>query len=79
MIRNGHWNMTLYDYSQTTTITRKPTIVDGQKIFDGQPLDVKVNIDKIGNMDMHVSNVFNGAELLGLLSNVKPSIVCIDI
>lgn len=64
--RSGKWNMTLYDYAQTTTITRIPkNTIDGNEVYDGQPVDVKVVIDRIGNMQIHVSNILNGANLLG--------------
>lgn len=64
--RSGKWNLTLYDYAQTTTITRIPkNTIDGNEVYDGQPVDVKVVINRIGNMQIHVSNILNGANLLG--------------
>lgn len=48
----GEWNMTLYNYSQTMTIRRSKT--------DPTKLKVKVNIDKIGDLEIHVSNLLRG-------------------
>ncbi|XP_058454623.1 uncharacterized protein LOC131432399 [Malaya genurostris] len=52
----GIWNLTLYDYSQTTTVTR----VGGP----GGLLKVRVEIDKIGDMKLHISDLFHGAKLI---------------
>ncbi|KAI5713925.1 hypothetical protein M8J76_007923 [Diaphorina citri] len=51
-INKGVWNMTLYNYSQTMTIRQSKT--------DPTKLKVKVNIDKIGNLNMHISNLLRG-------------------
>lgn len=53
----GVWNLTLYDYSQTTTVTR----LGGQ----GALLKVRVEIDKIGDMKLHISDLFRGAKFPG--------------
>lgn len=65
--RSGKWNMTLYDYAQTTTITRNPKVINGVEVYDGQSVDVHVEIDRIGNMQIHVSNILNGANILGII------------
>ncbi|XP_062555004.1 uncharacterized protein LOC134220069 [Armigeres subalbatus] len=52
----GIWNLTLYDYSQTTTVTRL-----GKQ---GELLKVRVEIDKIGDMKLHISDLFHGAKLI---------------
>ncbi|KAG7304262.1 hypothetical protein JYU34_011203 [Plutella xylostella] len=52
--RSGHWNLTLRDYSQTTRIKRR-----------GAALDVHVEIDRIGDMDIHVGNLLRGRSVLG--------------
>ncbi|XP_058823757.1 uncharacterized protein LOC131684687 [Topomyia yanbarensis] len=52
----GIWNLTLYEYSQTTTVTR----VGGP----GGLLKVRVEIDKIGDMKLHISDLFHGAKFI---------------
>lgn len=53
----GVWNLTLYNYSQTTTVTR----IGGP----GGLLKVRVEIDKIGDMKLHISDLFHGAKIIG--------------
>jgi len=48
----GAWNMTLYDYAQTTSVTR----IGGP----GGLLKVRVEIDKLGDLKMKISDLFNG-------------------
>ncbi|XP_053695729.1 uncharacterized protein LOC128743220 [Sabethes cyaneus] len=57
----GIWNLTLYEYSQTTTVTR----VGGP----GGLLKVRVEIDKIGDMKLHISDLFNGSKILESLAD----------
>lgn len=52
----GVFNLTLYDYSQTTTVTRI-----GKQ---GGLLKVRVAIDKIGDMKLHITDLFHGAKFL---------------
>lgn len=56
MVRTGHWNLTLRDYSQTTRIKK-----------NGPGLDVRVEIDHIGDMDIHIGNLLRGRGVLGKL------------
>lgn len=53
----GFWSMTLYKYSQTTTVTR----VAGP----GSILKVRVEIDKIGDLKLNISNFLGGKPILG--------------
>lgn len=53
----GFWNMTLYRYSQTTSVTR----VGGP----GSLLKVRVEIDKIGDMKLNIHNYLGGKPVLG--------------
>ncbi|KAJ2943920.1 hypothetical protein O0L34_g8240 [Tuta absoluta] len=53
VFRSGHWNLTLRDYSQTTRIKR-----------NGTGLDVHVEVDRIGDMDIHVGNLLRGRGIL---------------
>lgn len=54
VLRSGRWNMTLRDYSQTTRIKRS----------DGQ-VQVNVEVDHIGDMEIHVGNLLRGSGILG--------------
>ncbi|XP_050354309.1 uncharacterized protein LOC126776077 [Nymphalis io] len=51
--RSGHWNLTLRDYSQTTRIKR-----------NGSGVDVNVEVDHIGDMDIHVGNLLSGRSVM---------------
>ncbi|XP_045523858.1 uncharacterized protein LOC123713973 [Pieris brassicae] len=53
VLRTGHWNLTLRDYSQTTRIKR-----------NGSGVYVLVEIDHIGDMDIHVSNLLQGRSIM---------------
>lgn len=53
----GVWNMTLYRYSQTTSVTR----VGGP----GGLLKVRVEIDHIGDLSLHITDFLGGKKILG--------------
>ncbi|KAH9632674.1 hypothetical protein HF086_008501 [Spodoptera exigua] len=53
VLRSGRWNMTLRDYSQTTRIKR-----------NGTGVDVHVEVDHIGDMEIHVGNLVRGNGIL---------------
>lgn len=53
----GFWNLTLFKYSQTTSVTR----VAGP----GSLLKVRVEIDKIGDLRLHINNYLGGKPILG--------------
>ncbi|XP_075981518.1 juvenile hormone binding protein 16 isoform X2 [Anticarsia gemmatalis] len=53
VLRSGRWNMTLRDYSQTTRIKR-----------NGTGVDVHVEVDHIGDMEIHVGNLLRGNGIL---------------
>ncbi|XP_039296012.1 uncharacterized protein LOC111048655 [Nilaparvata lugens] len=62
MQNKGVWNMTLYNYMQTTTISRPK---------DAKTLKVRIEVDKIGNMDLHVSNLLRGRNVLeGIMDRI---------
>ncbi|XP_026466690.1 uncharacterized protein LOC113370234 [Ctenocephalides felis] len=63
IISKGVWNLTLYDYSQTTTVTRVGK--------SGGRLKVRVEIDRIGDMQLHISNLLQGKKVLeGFLDSI---------
>lgn len=49
---SGNWSLVLYDYSQTTTVKR----IGGP----GGRLKVRVEIDKIGDMKLHIADLLGG-------------------
>ncbi|XP_044742517.1 uncharacterized protein LOC123304999 [Chrysoperla carnea] len=60
MYNKGHWNLSLYDLVQTTTITRKPVKMSSGKINYNTPLKVNVNVQTIKNLSLHISNLVRG-------------------
>ncbi|CAG9576113.1 unnamed protein product [Danaus chrysippus] len=56
VLRSGRWNLTLRDYSQTTRIKRK-----------GEGVDVHVEVDHIGDMDIHVGNLLRGRSIMEMV------------
>lgn len=65
MNNKGYWNLTLYDFIQTTTVTRKPRIDEtGQKVYD-TPIRVNVNVQSSRDMKLHISNLLGGRFILG--------------
>lgn len=61
----GHWNLALYDYIQTMTISRKPRQDElGRKIYD-TPFKVGVQLQSCKNLELHISHLFAGRALVG--------------
>ncbi|XP_026764616.2 uncharacterized protein LOC113522960 [Galleria mellonella] len=61
VFRSGHWNLTLRDYSQSTRIKR-----------NYGDLDVHVEVDHIGGMELHVGNILKGN---GILESILDRII----
>ncbi|XP_075236206.1 juvenile hormone binding protein 16 [Lycorma delicatula] len=62
MTNKGVWNLTLYNYMQTTTISRPK---------NSNNLKVNIEVNKIGNMDLHISNLLRGRNILeGIMDRV---------
>lgn len=57
MHTRGNWNLTLYDYSQTTYVTR----VNGP----GSLIKVRVEIDRIGDMKLTIGDLLGGRRVMG--------------
>uniref|UniRef100_A0A1B6EBN2 Uncharacterized protein n=1 Tax=Clastoptera arizonana TaxID=38151 RepID=A0A1B6EBN2_9HEMI len=51
----GVWNMTLYNLIQTTTMTRPK---------NSNKIKVQVDVQEIGNMDLHISNLLRGRAVM---------------
>jgi hypothetical protein len=49
---SGNWSLVLYNYSQTTTVKRVGGV--------GGRLKVRVEIDKIGDLKLHISDLLGG-------------------
>ncbi|XP_030374157.1 uncharacterized protein LOC115623761 [Scaptodrosophila lebanonensis] len=62
MRRKGFWNLTLYDYSQTTSVRRV-----GEP---GSLLKVHVEVDRIGGMELHIGDLLKGQPLNQLADGV---------
>ncbi|OWR43116.1 hypothetical protein KGM_208701 [Danaus plexippus plexippus] len=56
VLRSGRWNLTLRDYSQTTRIKR-----------NGEGVEVHVEVDHIGDMDIHVGNLLRGRSVMEMV------------
>lgn len=59
---SGNWSLVLYKYSQTTTVTR----IGGP----GGLLKVRVEIDKIGDMKLHISDLFGGITVIESIADL---------
>lgn len=75
MKNQGNWDLGLYDYTQTTTVTRKP-VLDSRGIqIDNPPLKVKVNIQTCQKLELHIGHLAGGRAVVGkivLLCNNVP-------
>lgn len=56
MHTKGAWNITLYDYSQTTSVTR----VGGPNSL----IKVRIEIDRLGDMRLKIADAFNGKKVI---------------
>ncbi|KAJ9577459.1 hypothetical protein L9F63_005960 [Diploptera punctata] len=55
----GNFNLTLYNYTQTTTAVRRPT--NNSKYG---PVKVRIHQDGIGDMKLHISNLIGGRAVM---------------
>lgn len=62
----GTWELNLYDFIQTTTVTRRPRTIEGTKYYD-TPLKVNVQVQTCQEMELHVSNLLGGRRIMGKL------------
>ncbi|XP_050309449.1 uncharacterized protein LOC126745585 isoform X2 [Anthonomus grandis grandis] len=61
---SGAWDLKLFDYSQTLTVSRKP-----QKDLDGEymrrpPIKVKCNIQTCKKLELHIGNLAGGRTIV---------------
>ncbi|KAJ4447901.1 hypothetical protein ANN_09910, partial [Periplaneta americana] len=59
----GRFNITLYNYTQTTTAVRRPHVRNGRESTTG-PVKVKIEQDGIGDMKLHISNLLRGRSVM---------------
>lgn len=57
MKRSGQWKVKVKDYSQSTIVSRNSALVDGKLTYEGQPIKARVNVLKIGDVKMDISNI----------------------
>lgn len=61
----GTWNLSLYDFVQTTTLTRKPRRIESGSLVYDTPIKVDVNIQSTRDLKLHMSNLLRGRSTLG--------------
>ncbi|XP_067014152.2 circadian clock-controlled protein daywake [Anabrus simplex] len=67
----GFWNLSLYDYNQTTTISRRSIVLPDGKLDYSGPLKVNVKVTHIGNMSLHITNLLRGRPVVeGMLDRM---------
>ncbi|PSN50417.1 hypothetical protein C0J52_08558 [Blattella germanica] len=59
----GSFNLTLYNYTQTTTAVRRPISKNGTETKFG-PVKVKIVQDNIGDLKLHITNLLGGRTIL---------------
>lgn len=67
----GRFDLSLYNYTQTTTAVRRPYVRGGNESQSG-PVKVKIQQDGIGDMKLHITNILKGRPAL---ENVLDSII----
>ncbi|KAK9888487.1 hypothetical protein WA026_000738 [Henosepilachna vigintioctopunctata] len=60
----GSWSLGLYDFVQTTTITRKPQKDGRGKYISKPPLKVKVNIQNSKKLELHIGHLAGGRRIV---------------
>ncbi|KAF6203877.1 hypothetical protein GE061_002212 [Apolygus lucorum] len=55
MANAGKWNLTLYDYIQTTTLAKPPK---------SDRIKVRIEVQQIGNMNLHIGNLLRGRTVM---------------
>lgn len=61
----GKWNLNLFGFTQTTTIRRKPRMVNGRVVYD-TPIKVNVEVETCERMELHISNLLGGRRFAGM-------------
>ncbi|XP_018321094.1 uncharacterized protein LOC108734162 isoform X2 [Agrilus planipennis] len=64
----GPWNLSLYDFVQTTTITRKPRIASNATLVYDTPLKASVEVQSCKNMELHIGHLLQGRTVIVLHS-----------
>ncbi|XP_030766709.1 circadian clock-controlled protein-like [Sitophilus oryzae] len=61
---SGSWNLALFDYSQTLTVSRKPIRGLGARYSRNAPIKVTCNIHSCKRLQLHISNLLGGRPLV---------------
>ncbi|KAL3282185.1 hypothetical protein HHI36_005379 [Cryptolaemus montrouzieri] len=64
MKNKGTWSLGLFDFVQTTTITRKPQKDGNGKYVPNPPLKVKVNIQSSKRLELHIGDLAGGRRIV---------------
>lgn len=59
----GKFNLSLYNYTQTTTAVRRPNIIGGREADSGS-VKVKIVQNGMGNMELHITNLLQGRAVM---------------
>jgi len=59
----GKFNLSLYNYTQTTTAVRRPNIIEGKEADSGS-VKVKIRQDGMGDMELHITNLLQGRAVM---------------
>ncbi|KAE8747376.1 hypothetical protein FOCC_FOCC005843 [Frankliniella occidentalis] len=60
----GQFNLTLYNYTQTTTLTRRPVLDEGGRFLRWAPIKVQINVLNSGDMALHISHLLGGRVIM---------------
>lgn len=61
----GSWDLSLYDYLQTMTVTRKPRRDANGQIIPHPPLKVQVNVQSCNKLELHIGHLAGGRTIVG--------------
>lgn len=62
----GYWNLDLFGFLQTTTITRKPRKLEDDSYVYDTPLKVEIEVHSTKGLALHISNLLGGQKQLGI-------------
>ncbi|XP_044267156.1 uncharacterized protein LOC123012968 isoform X1 [Tribolium madens] len=60
----GSWNLNLFDYVQTMTVTRKPRRDASGQIIPNPPLKVQVNVQSCNKLELHIGHLAGGRTIV---------------
>ncbi|XP_034238423.1 uncharacterized protein LOC117643574 [Thrips palmi] len=60
----GQFNLTLYNFTQTTTVTRRPVLDNAGVFVRWAPMKVQINVLNSGDMALHISHLLGGRVIM---------------